>query len=220
MTALHAANPELTPRPIAVGTYDSDPNIHFFLCEFLDMTDDLPDLHNFPEKLAKLHHNSLSPTGKYGFGVPTCLGNGRPHYTKWTETWEEFFLNFFLDVAKYEEEVQGQDEGMAELIKAVAEKVIPRLCRPLETGGRSIKPRLIHGDLWDGNASVVIETGLPVIFDACAMYAHNECEMDSSPGHVQFLIVIDEFATFVVARHKMNRQYIKEYIKFFHPLSL
>lgn len=151
------------------------------------MTDDLPDLHNFPEKLAKLHHNSVSPTGMYGFGVPTCLGNGWPHYTKWTETWEEFFLNVFLDEAKYEEEVQGPDEELTELVKAMAEKVIPRLCRPLETGGRSIKPRLIHGDLWDGNASVVIETGLPVIFDACAMYAHNECEMDSSPGHVQLL---------------------------------
>jgi protein-ribulosamine 3-kinase len=176
LTLQTCADPELTPRPIAVGTYESDPKVHFFLCEFLDMTDELPDLHNFPAKLAKLHENSVSPTGQYGFGTPTCLGVGRPHYHKWTDTWEEFYLNFFLDVAAYEEEVQGPDEEMAELVKAMAEKVIPRLCRPLETGGRGIKPRLIHGDLWDGNASVVIETGLPVIFDACSMYTHNECK--------------------------------------------
>jgi protein-ribulosamine 3-kinase len=146
----------------------------------MDMTDELPDLYNFPAKLAKLHENSVSPTGQYGFGTPTCLGVGRPHYHKWTDTWEEFYLNFFLDVADYEQEVQGPDEEMAELVKAIAEKVIPRLCRPLETGGRSIKPRLIHGDLWDGNASVVIETGLPVIFDACSMYTHNECKLNHS----------------------------------------
>lgn len=93
-------------------------------------------------------------------------------------------MNFFLDVAGYEEEVQGPDEEMAELVKAMAEKVIPRLCRPLETGGRSIKPRLIHGDLWDGNASAVIETGLPVIFDACSMYTHNECTSILTPAQL------------------------------------
>ncbi|OBT89161.1 hypothetical protein VE02_01634 [Pseudogymnoascus sp. 03VT05] len=157
MTALHAANPELTPRPIAVGTYQSDLKAHFFLCEFINMTNELPDLYNFPAKPAELHENSVSPTGQYGFGTPTCLG---------------------VDVAGYEQEVQGPDEEMAELVKAIAEKVIPRLCRPLETGGRSIKPRLIHGDLWDGTASVVVETGLPVIFDACSMYTHNECKLN------------------------------------------
>jgi fructosamine-3-kinase len=32
-------------------------------------------------------------------------------------------------------------------------KVIPRLLDPLETDGRSIKPVLLHGDLWLGNVS-------------------------------------------------------------------
>lgn len=217
MTALHAANPELTPQPIAVGTYDSDPNIHFFLCEFVEMTDDLPDLHNFPEALVKLHRNGESPNGKYGFGVPTCMGNGRRFYTKWTDSWEEFFVNFFLDVVEYEKEVQGLDEEMEELTKQIVEKVIPRLCRPLETGGRSIKPLLIHGDLWDGNASVNMRTGKPVIYDAAAMYAHNECEVTSSMRHIILLTYTVEFMTFVIPRHRMNRPYIKEYNKFFPP---
>jgi hypothetical protein len=30
-------------------------------------------------------------------------------------------LNFFLDVAGYEAEIQGPDEEMAELVKAIAE---------------------------------------------------------------------------------------------------
>ena len=56
------------------------------------------------------------------------------------------------------------------------DKVVPRLLRPLETGGRSIRPSLIHGDLWHGNAETDAETGEPVIFDAASFYAHNECK--------------------------------------------
>jgi fructosamine-3-kinase len=40
--------------------------------------------------------------------------------------------------------------------------------------GRSIKPALLHGDLWDGNIAVILdgekeEKGKPVIFDAGAV---------------------------------------------------
>ena len=55
-------------------------------------------------------------------------------------------------------------------------KVIPRLLRPLETGGRQIKPCLVHGDLYSGNVSVDAVTGGPILYDATCLYAHNECE--------------------------------------------
>ena len=68
------------------------------------------------------------------------------------------------------------DEEFEELKKRVMDKVIPRLLRQLETGGRSITPCLVHGDLWDGNASVNVDTGKSTIFDGTPLYAHNECE--------------------------------------------
>lgn len=68
------------------------------------------------------------------------------------------------------------DGEFEELKKEVMDKVVPRLLRPLETGGRSITPCLVHGDLWDGNASVDVDTGRPIIFDGAPLYAHNECE--------------------------------------------
>ncbi len=58
----------------------------------------------------------------------------------------------------------------------ILDKVIPRLLRPLETEGRNIQPRIVHGDMWDGNTSVDATTDKPVIFDASGMYAHNECK--------------------------------------------
>ena len=44
MTAIHQAVPSFAPTPIAWGTYASDPEIHFYLCTFHEISDDLPDI--------------------------------------------------------------------------------------------------------------------------------------------------------------------------------
>jgi protein-ribulosamine 3-kinase len=46
----------------------------------------------------------------------------------------------------------------------------------METNGRKIEPTLCHGDAWQGNWGVDNNTDEPVIYDPCAVYAHNECE--------------------------------------------
>ena len=71
---------------------------------------------------------------------------------------------------------QGPDVELRMLFDQIVSKVIPRLLRPLETGGRQIKPCLVHGDLYSGNVSVDAVTGRPVLYDATCLYAHNECE--------------------------------------------
>ena len=73
-----------------------------------------------------------------------------------------------------EEKSQGEDPEMQELCKEILTKVVPRLLRPLETGGRQIQPCLVHRDIWDGNVSTDKATNTPVIFDATCIYAHNE----------------------------------------------
>ncbi|KAH6646876.1 hypothetical protein BKA67DRAFT_524502 [Truncatella angustata] len=67
-----------------------------------------------------------------------------------------------------EESVHGPDDELTELKTAIIGKVIPRLLSPLK-----IIPRLVHGDLWDGNASAEVNTGNPMIFDPLCLYAHN-----------------------------------------------
>ena len=69
---------------------------------------------------------------------------------------------------------------MQQLCQGIFDKVIPRLLRPLETGGRQIQPRLIHGDIWAGNASTNVDTNLPVIYDGACLYAHNESKSSST----------------------------------------
>ena len=173
MKTLHDTLPYLTPTPYAWGTYAADPNVHFFLCGFVEMDDDLPDVNAFAAALAELHTKGLSPNGKYGFPVPTLQGT-IPQYTEWTDSWEDFFTKSMKLVMDNEERSQGPDPEVQELCREILSKVIPRLLRPLETWGRHIQPRLVHGDIWDGNVSTNSETNKPVIFDATCIYGHNE----------------------------------------------
>ncbi len=69
-----------------------------------------------------------------------------------------------------DEESQGPSEELEALCKPIFQKVIPRLLRPPETGGRQIEPCLVHGDLWYGNAFTDVDTGGPIVFDAAAFY--------------------------------------------------
>lgn len=54
------------------------------------------------------------------------------------------------------------------------EKLISRLLLPLERGGRNIQPRLVDGDIWDGNVFIDLKSNTFVVYDAICIYAHNE----------------------------------------------
>ncbi|KAI1777246.1 Fructosamine kinase-domain-containing protein [Hypoxylon cercidicola] len=62
-------------------------------------------------------------------------------------------------------------------MQVTLEQLIPRLLNPLTADGRSIKPCLIHGDLWESNIGTDANTGELYIFDACSYYAHHEKEI-------------------------------------------
>jgi protein-ribulosamine 3-kinase len=179
MLALWNLSPDFVPRPIGHGTYQSDPNSHFFLCDFIDMADELPDVVDFCEKLADLHRRSIAigpedHDGQFGFHVTTYNGK-LPQDNTWNESWEAFYIGGIKHMFALEESVHGPSPEIEALLPALCEKVIPRLLRPLETEGRTLKPCLVHGDLWDGNAAVHAETDQPYIFDSSAFWAHNEC---------------------------------------------
>src|SRR5947209_3567304 len=90
MTAIFQATPDFVLTPIAVGTYASDSDVHFFLCSFVDMIDEVADVETLPAKLAELDMKSISPNGKYGFPVSTYQGALQQPNT-WTDSWEKFF---------------------------------------------------------------------------------------------------------------------------------
>lgn len=76
-----------------------------------------------------------------------------------------------------ERAAQEPDEELDKLVSGLFNKVIPRLLRPLTVLG-SIKPVLVHGDMWYGNCSIDTQTGRPIVFDAYAFWAHKECKSE------------------------------------------
>jgi protein-ribulosamine 3-kinase len=174
METVYSVLPDFAPRPISWGTYASDPECHFFLATFHEMAEELPDINAFAWKVAELHMKSESPNGKFGFPVTTFSGNA-PQDNSWTDTWEAFFTQALTHMLNLERESQGPSDEMERLREALVQKVIPRLLRPMEMDGRKVKPCLVHGDLWYGNACTDLKTNSPIVFDACSFYAHHEC---------------------------------------------
>jgi protein-ribulosamine 3-kinase len=176
VSALYPIAPNLMPRPIGWGSYKSDPNTYYYLGEYVSMIEEIPDYQVFCAMLAKLHRDSmpLSPNGKFGFHVTTYRGI-MPQDVAWCDTWEECFIRALRGFVEQERNAKGPSEELDQLLPALSGKVIPRLLRPLHTGGRHLKPVLVHGDLWYGNLATNANTGLPTAFDPTVFWAHNEC---------------------------------------------
>jgi protein-ribulosamine 3-kinase len=149
MEELYYYMPTAVPRPIAWGQLTkSSPDTYFLLLEYIELCMDLVDPVEFCDKIANLHKTSISPTGKFGFHLDTFQGPNR-QITQWESDWCTYFtrlLNgFFVDNIG----INGPNEEYEKTFEILKTKVIPLILKPLQSDGRSIKPCLIHSDLWE-----------------------------------------------------------------------
>ncbi|KAH9883934.1 Fructosamine/Ketosamine-3-kinase [Xylariomycetidae sp. FL2044] len=175
MLEIYNTLPNFAPIPRGYGKCE-DGKGHFFYCDYLDIQHQLPDPVRLGPKLAQLHSKSQSPTGQFGFHVTTFDGK-LPLNTTWDSSWTSFFKKLMHDVYRLDVETNGLWKELDETMTITLEKLIPRLLDPLTSEGRTIKPCLIHGDLWESNIGTDAKTGEVYIFDACAYYAHHEKEL-------------------------------------------
>ena len=175
--AIDAIMPGLVPRPAGWGEYENDATQeHFFLGDFHDMyLLTPPEPVHFMSQLAELHKRGKSPNGMFGFHVPTAFGKFERTVT-WETSWAKSFTNVLKDVIKYDNETNGLWPEYDIACNQLIEVVIPRLLGALQSDGRDIIPTLIHGDLWERNIGIDMETGENVLFDSGSTYAHNEME--------------------------------------------
>ena len=143
--ALAAIIPHNVAIPIAWGIFEEkDKPKEFLITGFRNLQEGSPPHFQLLAILEKLQKNSVSPTGKFGFHVTTY--NGPPKMVNdWTESWEEYFGRQFRSDVSYLQQVYGMDTELAALTDEFVEKVVARLLRPLQTGGRRINPTLCHG---------------------------------------------------------------------------
>lgn len=173
MSILYDILPDNVAEPIAWGAYADSPDTYFLAFRFLTLQS-LPTPKVLIPLVAKLHRVT-SPKENFG-SERTTYGGRNPQFFPPSTTWEESFSRGLSSIFDLEEEIQGPDEGMRGFRDGLMARVIPRLLRPLETGGRVLVPRLVHGDLWAGNAAVDAGSERAIIFDAVPLFAHRECK--------------------------------------------
>ena len=144
--------------------------------DFIELKPTLPEPVELCARIVEIHQKSVSPTGKFGFHVPKCHGKNLQMNT-WTSSWAECFTEILTWFFNEDVRQNGNWPEYEAAFTKVTSRVIPALLGALQSDGRSIKPCLVHGDLWDKNTGVSVETGEPVVFDASALYAHNEYEI-------------------------------------------
>lgn len=176
MTEIDNTVPNICPKPHAWGQFKNPkPLTYFFICDFVNMTNKVPDLERFISKVSELHLKSKSPTGQFGFHLPVCHGPLKQS-NEWNPSWCSFFTELFVDAARQNLEVNDVWPEFNEVCTQTIERVIPRLIGALEINGRTLRPCFIHGDLWEGNTGTD-GSGKIYIFDAGGYYAHNEMEL-------------------------------------------
>ncbi|XP_071946506.1 ketosamine-3-kinase-like [Antedon mediterranea] len=174
------------PTPVKILAHPSK-NGTIFIMENLDMSGLDKQSARLGEQLARLHlhndelrkqetanqkyvgkANSVTPVGQFGFHVTTCCGY-LPSNNEWKTDWLEFYaqnrLKEHLDMI---EKTDG-DRECRELWPQLERKM------PEFFQGLTVKPALLHGDMWSGNVG---ETDTePVIFDPASFYGHSEFDL-------------------------------------------
>ena len=198
-SAVYSHVPQNVPRPIACDHYQDDENMWFYLAEYHDMVDEIPNPHHFVSVVARLHRESMgkSPNGQFGFHVPTHMAN-IAILNGVDQSWESWYTKAMTSIFQIEQKLHDEyDEEFEKLKDGTLKKVIPRLLRPLETNGRRVVPCLIHGDLWPGNTMPDAVTEEIMIFDSAAFWGHHEADLGS----------------WRAPRYRMGRPFMKEYQK-------
>ncbi|KAH9906959.1 Fructosamine/Ketosamine-3-kinase [Xylariomycetidae sp. FL2044] len=177
MSELYKWAPEMVPKPHSWGKYAlNDQESYFFLSEYIDMSDRMPDPNRLCAGIANLHRDSHSPNGEFGFHITTCQGRV-PQDVSWEKNWTVFFTKLLRHVMKMDFELNGRWEELDQVENRLIDHVVPRLLDALVEDGRQIKPSLIHADLWEGNTGTAFSNGAVYVFDCAAFYAHSEMEV-------------------------------------------
>ncbi|TLS27985.1 hypothetical protein PpBr36_00091 [Pyricularia pennisetigena] len=181
---IHKTTPGFCPEPYGWGQFASDPETYFVLVEFRSIRESPAESSTLAASLARLHSDSRSPTGKFGFGMRTCHIRIDQAVDFWSDSWAAVYGSHLRHVVELAKPFLKWPEFdiVADL---TVEKVVPVLLLPLQAEGRTLKPCLVHGDCWDGNTATDGTTGEAFIFDVCSFYAHNEYDTGNwrTPRH-------------------------------------
>ncbi|TIB97449.1 Ketosamine-3-kinase [Wallemia mellicola] len=167
-TALPGICPEL------IDTSDQDDATFYMITEWHDLGSlSTEQIKRFGKDLARMHLESNETNGRFGYDIPTYCGHTR-FKNQWNKSWIDFLNNDRFGYLL--EEICGSngrgDKELWQLGQTLRNKTVPALLSKVD-----VKPSLLQGDLWAGNASYSHTTKRPITYDACCFYGHNEAEL-------------------------------------------
>jgi fructosamine-3-kinase len=137
----------------------------YIVLEYLDLSG-RADQAVLGEQLAALH-GVYAP--QFGWGIDNTIGATHQPNKKmddWLDFWRDQRLSFQLKLAA--------DNGYGGELQVLGEKLLLEM--PKLFTGRTIKPSMLHGDLWGGNVAGLQDT-TPVIFDPAFYYGDREADL-------------------------------------------
>ncbi|XP_053653448.1 ketosamine-3-kinase isoform X1 [Cherax quadricarinatus] len=181
LKAIAATGTVKVPTPHVV--VDNPAGGAVLVMEYLDMHSLNRHAGILGKQLANLHlHNiNLEKTGnvvsasevtptyvsQFGFPVTTCCGY-LPQDNSWSDDWLVFYTRKLQQQLTLIEKEYGDRE--ARDLWSHLQLKIPQYFKDIE-----VKPSLLHGDLWGGNAAELSDC--PVIFDPASFYGHHEFDL-------------------------------------------
>lgn len=168
LAAIAATAALRTPAVVAAGTDESHA---FLVLEHLDMRPlQTPEEGaRFAEALAHMHR-SLGE--HFGWPRDNFIGSN-PQRNAETDNWSRFFVEQRLRP----QFALAREHGFAGELQKQAGRLFERV--PALFLDYRPKPSLVHGDLWHGNAGVLID-GTPVLFDPAAHRGDRESDIAMS----------------------------------------
>ncbi|KAH9516058.1 ketosamine-3-kinase isoform X2 [Dermatophagoides farinae] len=111
---------------------------------------------------------------EFGFYSTTCCGK-IPQNNEWHDNWIEFYARNRL---KQQVDLVIENFGNRKIIEYWSELQL-KIDKFFIDVIDNIEPALLHGDLWSGNVTQIVN-GDPVIFDPASFYGHSEYELSIS----------------------------------------
>lgn len=169
LRALHHTNTVIIPKVYHVGKLSSGLG-SFIVMDNLDFGH-IVSMEDLGTKVAQMHLadplHEEARNGKFGFAVDNTIG-GTHQPNDWTDDWIKFFARYRLQ----HQLSLANDRDLSYLGKKLI-SILPEFFR-----GITVKPSVLHGDLWSGNYNSVKEG--PVLFDPATYYGHHEAEFGMS----------------------------------------
>eukprot|EP00899_Mesostigma_viride_P019637 jgi/Mesvir1/27675/Mv07395-RA.1 len=142
----------------------------FIVMEYLEFGGSA-DQASLGRQLALMHQSQPlheeARAGRFGFVVNNTIG-ATPQPNEWMDDWVDFFRERRL---KHQLRL-ARDSALS----AKGDKLCEQLGDFFE--GITVKPSVLHGDLWSGNLAAV--DGAPSVFDPATYYGHHEAEFGMS----------------------------------------